>query len=165
MNKYTIGGFLSAVSLNVVSQQDPRNWRHAVLSQFAFCGVALIAWAFLPESARWYCIGGREAECKKILQRVNGKVKGYDVDVEYRKMLVEVEHANAAASLQGGGSYLDVFRGTNRVGNTSVTDLNIANSVQASLDHFFPAVALAGCHRCSHYQYLFELLLRHGRAS
>ncbi|KAJ4167427.1 hypothetical protein NW754_011242 [Fusarium falciforme] len=111
---YTIGGFLSAVSLNVVSQQDPRNWRHAVLSQFAFCGVALIAWAFLPESARWHCIGGREAECKKILQMVNGKVKGYDVDVEYRKMLVEVEHANAAASLQGGGSYLDVFRGTNR---------------------------------------------------
>ncbi|KAJ3542353.1 hypothetical protein NM208_g4149 [Fusarium decemcellulare] len=111
---YTIGSFLSAVSLNVVSQDVPENWRHAVLSQFAFCGVALIAWAFLPESARWHCVQGREAECKKILQKVNGKVEGYDVDREYRKMLVEIERANVTASVQGGGTYWDVFRGTNR---------------------------------------------------
>ncbi|KAJ4252332.1 hypothetical protein NW762_010930 [Fusarium torreyae] len=111
---YTIGGFLSAVSLNVVSQQDPSHWRRAVLSQFAFCGVAVVAWAFLPESPRWLCIKGRETQCKKVLHKVNGKIEGYDVDVEYNKLRVEIEHTNATASLQGGGSYLDVFRGTNR---------------------------------------------------
>lgn len=86
-----------------------------MLSQFALCGVAIIAWAFLPESARWHCIHGRETEAKKILNRVNGKVEGYDVDEEYRRMLTEVEHANVKASVQGGGSYLDVFKGVNRV--------------------------------------------------
>ncbi|KAF4967390.1 hypothetical protein FSARC_5048 [Fusarium sarcochroum] len=111
---YTIGGFLSAVSLNVVSQQDPSHWRRAVLSQFAFCGVAVIVWAFLPESPRWLCMKGRETQCKKVLHKVNGKIEDYDVEVEYRKLRVEIEHANATASLQGGGSYLDVFRGTNR---------------------------------------------------
>lgn len=106
---------MSSVSLNIVSTDKPENWRHAVLSQFAICGVAIIAWAFLPESARWYCMRGRESEAKKILQNMNGKVQGYDVDEEYRKMEVEVEHSRSSASLYRGGSYLEVFRGTNRV--------------------------------------------------
>ncbi|KAF6818682.1 MFS alpha-glucoside [Colletotrichum plurivorum] len=42
-------------------------------------------------------------------------VEGYDVVREYRRMLVEVEHANATASMRSGGSYLDVFRGVNRL--------------------------------------------------
>lgn len=113
--QYTIGAFLSAVSLNIVSQDVSENWRHAVLSQFALCGVAIVAWAFLPESARWHCMHDREAECKKILRKVNGGVKGYDIDLEYTRMLAEVRNQNVSASLQGGGSYLDVFRGTNRV--------------------------------------------------
>ncbi|KAF9874273.1 putative sugar transporter protein [Colletotrichum karsti] len=111
---YTIGSFLSSVSLNIVSQDVPENWRHAVLSQFALCGVAIIAWAFLPESARWHCVHGREAECKRILQKLNGKVEGYDVETEYKHMLVEVEHANATTSIRSGGTYADVFRGVNR---------------------------------------------------
>ncbi|KAM5368279.1 hypothetical protein ACJZ2D_009645 [Fusarium nematophilum] len=111
---YTIGSFLSSVSLNIVSQDSPDRWRRAVLSQFAFCGIAIVAWAFLPESPRWHCVGGRQDECKRVLRRVNGKVEGYDVDREYRNMLAEIENAGVTASMQGGGTYLDVFRGTNR---------------------------------------------------
>lgn len=114
--EYTIGSFLSSVSLNIVSHDKPRNWRRAVLSQFAVCGVAILAWLFLPESARWHCVKGDETESKKILKKLNGKVEGYDVDKEYRSMVVEIEHASSRAAQQGGGSYLEVFRGTNRVG-------------------------------------------------
>ena len=113
--QYSIGQFLSSISLNIVSQDKPKNWRHAVLSQFALCGVALIAWVFLPESARWHCAQGRELACKKILTRVNGKVPGYDVDMEYKRMHLEIENAKIESTIHGGGSYLDVFRGTNRV--------------------------------------------------
>lgn len=131
--QYTIGSFLSAVSLNIVSQQKPEDWRNAVLSQFALCGVAIIAWAFLPESARWHCIHGRETEAKKILQKVNGKVEGYDVDEEYRRMLTEVEHANVKASVQGGGSYLDVFKGVNRVSVSTVMISSLADRYASSV--------------------------------
>lgn len=91
-----------------------------MLSQFALCGAAVIAWVFLPESPRWHCVGGREEETKKILLKVNGKVEGYDVDMEYRRMRVEVQHASEKASLHSGGSYLEVFRGTNRVRELTV---------------------------------------------
>lgn len=86
-----------------------------MLSQFAICGVAIIAWAFLPESARWHCVHGRSTKAKEILHKMNGKVEGYDVDVEYRRMEVEVEHMQTTNAVRRGGSYLDVFKGTNLV--------------------------------------------------
>lgn len=49
------------------------------------------------------------------MRKVNKNVEGYDVDLEYRRMLVEIDHANATASIHGGGCYIDVFRGTNFV--------------------------------------------------
>lgn len=111
---------MSAISLNIVSQDKPENWRNAVLSQFALCGVAILAWAFLPESARWHLAKGRPEECKKILTKLNGKVEGYDVEEECRKMQLELENAKVTASIRGGGTYWDVFRGVNRVSNRTL---------------------------------------------
>ncbi|PSN67207.1 general substrate transporter [Corynespora cassiicola Philippines] len=111
---YAIGSFMSSISLNIVSQDSPDRWRNAVLSQFALCGVAILAWVFLPESARWHLQHDREDKCKEILQKVNGKVEGYDVEKEYKRMRLELENAKVTASLQGGGTYWDVFRGVNR---------------------------------------------------
>ncbi|KAF2108079.1 general substrate transporter [Lophiotrema nucula] len=111
---YSIGSFLSAISLNIVVRQEPHHWRNAVLSQFALCGVAVLAWFFIPESPRWHLQRGREEECKAVLLKINGKVEGYDVDEEYRKMKVELENVKVSAKIQGGGTYWDVFRGVNR---------------------------------------------------
>ncbi|KAL4864970.1 hypothetical protein BDV12DRAFT_200598 [Aspergillus spectabilis] len=69
---YSIGSFLSAISLNIVSQDKPSNWLHAALSHFAFCGVAPIAWLFLPESIRWLCMNGRETQAKKVMASGEG---------------------------------------------------------------------------------------------
>lgn len=113
--QYNIGSFLSAISLNIVSQDVPRNWRHAVLSQFALSGAAIIAWVFLPESPRWHCAKGRKKEAQRILTKINGKVEGYDVETEYTRMLLEIEDSRVARMVQGGGTYRDVFRGTNLV--------------------------------------------------
>ncbi|RSH81397.1 hypothetical protein EHS25_006929 [Saitozyma podzolica] len=111
--QYNIGSFLSAISLNIVSQDVPRNWRHAVLSQFALSGAAIIAWVFLPESPRWHCAKGRKEEAQRILTKINGMVEGYDVELEYTRMLLEIEDTRVARMVQGGGTYRDVFRGTN----------------------------------------------------
>ena len=117
--QYAIGSFMSSISLNIVSQDSPDRWRNAVLSQFALCGVAILAWVFLPESARWHLQHDREDKCKEILQKVNGKVEGYDVEKEYKRMRLELENAKVTASLQGGGTYWDVFRGVNRVSHAT----------------------------------------------
>lgn len=112
---YVIGSFLSGVSLNIVTNQAPENWRNAVLSQFSVAGLAIICWFFIPESARWHAAKGREAEAKKILAKVNAKVSGYDVDQEYTRMRMELENVEISKSIKGGGSYLDLFRGQNFV--------------------------------------------------
>jgi hypothetical protein len=104
--QYNIGSFLSAISLNIVSQDVPRNWRHAVLSQFALSGAAIIAWVFLPESPRWHCAKGRKEEAQRILTKINGKVEGYDVELEYTRMLLEIEDTRVARMVQGGGTNL-----------------------------------------------------------
>lgn len=117
--QYAFGSFFSAVSLNIVTNQPAHQWRHAVLSQFAVSGVAIISWFFIPESPRWHCVNGREEECKKILQKANGNVEGYNVDQEYSRMLIEIENVEVNKSITGGGTYFDVFRGTNFVRQAS----------------------------------------------
>lgn len=114
-HQYSIGSFFTSVSLNIVTQQPPSSWRNAVLSQFAICGVAIIAWWFLPESARWHCVHGRETKAKEILHKMNGRVPGYDVDIEYKRMELEVEHIQSTSAMRSGGTYLDVFKGQNFV--------------------------------------------------
>jgi MFS transporter, SP family, general alpha glucoside:H+ symporter len=115
MLKYAIGSFLSAIALNVVTQDRPEKWRNAVLSQFAFCGVAIVAWCFLPESPRWHCMHGQEGQAKNILRNIYKGVEDYDVDVEYRKMNMEIQTTSEKKEAQQGGTYLEVFQGTNLV--------------------------------------------------
>jgi glutamine amidotransferase-like uncharacterized protein len=63
---------------------------------------------------------GREEQCKRILLKINGSVEGYNVDLEYSRMCQEISNAAATKTIQSGGSYLEVFKGTNLVRNNSV---------------------------------------------
>lgn len=90
-------------------------WRNAVLSQFAISAFAILLWCFIPESARWLCRKGKEEQAKKVMRSVYGKVESYDVDQQYRRMCEEINADKVMATLKGGGTYLDVFRGTNFV--------------------------------------------------
>uniref|UniRef100_UPI0037E8992B solute carrier family 22 member 7a n=1 Tax=Semicossyphus pulcher TaxID=241346 RepID=UPI0037E8992B len=53
-----------------------RDWRHLTLAVTAPCTAAIIAWWWLPESARWLLANGRIEEAKKYLvqcAKMNGK--------------------------------------------------------------------------------------------
>ncbi|XP_041641093.1 solute carrier family 22 member 7a [Cheilinus undulatus] len=53
-----------------------RDWRHLTLAVTAPCTAAIIAWWWLPESARWLLANGRTEEAKKYLvqcAKINGK--------------------------------------------------------------------------------------------
>jgi hypothetical protein len=68
---------------------------------------------FLPESPRWYCQKGKHEQAKKVLQRVNGGVEGYDLETEYAILVQEVEDGRHLAVRSSGTSFFDLFRGTN----------------------------------------------------
>jgi hypothetical protein len=82
-------------------------------------------------------------------------------------MIVEMEHTTAAARLEGGGSYKDLLRGSNRVRliipfRFYVSVLKLNNRTIAPLDYLLPTVALAGSNWSANHKYIFKLLLRHG---
>ena len=75
--------------------------------------LTVIFWFFLPESARWLATKGRHDSAKKILQRVNGRVKGYDVETEYAIILQEVEEGRQLSASASKYPVWACFRGTN----------------------------------------------------
>lgn len=117
-----IGGFLAPVVLTAVEKADPYNWRTPMLTQFAFLGVMLPIFIYLPETASYYASRGEHEKGKATLRRVNGKVKGYDVDREYAIIFNTIEEekrmradldidANSFGEIVR--SYLACFRGVN----------------------------------------------------
>ena len=75
--------------------------------------LTIIFWFFLPESARWLCTKNRHEKAKRILQRVNGRVKGYDVDNEYAILVQEVEEGRQLSAEASRFSVWACFTGTN----------------------------------------------------
>ncbi|RSH84102.1 hypothetical protein EHS25_005347 [Saitozyma podzolica] len=110
---WAVGGFGASIGIQIVSTMPSSQWRHAIYSEWVFIGIALIIWVFLPESPRWYCQKGKHEQAKKILQRVNGGVEGYDLETEYAILVQEVEDGHRLAVRSSGTSFFDLFRGTN----------------------------------------------------
>lgn len=75
----------------------------------------MIILVIIPESPRFYARRGNDEAAKKVLQRINGGVEGYDVDREYATLKQEVEDGKQLAVLAKGISFIDLFRGTNLV--------------------------------------------------
>ena len=90
-------------------------WRHAVYSQWAFIGMAIIMLVFIPESPRFLAAKGRHDKAKKILKHMNGNVEGYDLEHEYNIILKELEDGKILSDKQKEVNVLDCFRGTNLV--------------------------------------------------
>lgn len=118
-----MGQFLCAVVLNIVNKQDPAYWRRAIYSEWAFSGMALIVWLILPESPRWLCERGRTEKARAALKSINGGAKGYDLDKEYLILETEVEDGHILAEQQKGLAFTAVFKGTNLVSTTFISQL------------------------------------------
>ncbi|KAL2802576.1 general substrate transporter [Aspergillus granulosus] len=79
----TIGKFLANLVLMVVHESDPTDYKTPILTQWAFLGIMLPIFIFLPETPAYYANRGQDKQGQKTLARVNGKIDGYNVDVEY----------------------------------------------------------------------------------
>ncbi|CAK7234725.1 hypothetical protein SBRCBS47491_009046 [Sporothrix bragantina] len=110
---WALGGFGSAIALQIVSTLPQSQWRHAVYSQWVFVGLAIICLVFLPESPRFYAQRGNHEKAKKTMARIYKGVPDWDLEHEYSIVLKEIEDGKVLLDKQRGVSVLDCFRGTN----------------------------------------------------
>ncbi|RSH85773.1 hypothetical protein EHS25_003914 [Saitozyma podzolica] len=93
----------------------PSLWRCAIWSNWAFTGTACLLWILLPETPRYYCQKGREADTKRVLTRLYGETPGYDVDAEYIMLEREVYDRAQANEERKAGSYAELSKQPNLI--------------------------------------------------
>ncbi|PSN71411.1 MFS general substrate transporter [Corynespora cassiicola Philippines] len=114
----SFGKFLPPMVLMLVQNANPLNYKVPILTQWGFLGLMLPIFIWLPETAAYYAARGMDDQGKATLRRVNGRVEGYDVEVEYaiikntileeKSRSAELEPQSVKGVIQ---SYLDCFRG------------------------------------------------------
>jgi hypothetical protein len=67
----------------------------------------------IPESPRWYLRVGKRDKAAKVLQRLNGKIPGYDIERELDFMTYELTGELDMLAESAKVSYLELFRGSN----------------------------------------------------
>ncbi|KAF4107376.1 solute carrier family 22 member 7a [Onychostoma macrolepis] len=98
---WSVGNMLLALLAYLI-----RDWRHLILVVTSPCLVGIIAWWWIPESARWLLANGRVDEAQKYLiqcAKMNGK-HTHKLDTETLKKITVSEVSNK------NHSYLDLVR-------------------------------------------------------
>ncbi|XP_073682253.1 solute carrier family 22 member 7a [Garra rufa] len=100
---WSIGNMLLALLAYLI-----RDWRHLILAVTSPCLVGIIAWWWIPESARWLLANGRVEEAQKYLiqcAKMNGKDSyTHKLDTETLKKITVTEVSSK------NHSYLDLVR-------------------------------------------------------
>lgn len=100
---WSVGNMLLALLAYLI-----RDWRHLILAVTSPCLVGIIAWWWIPESARWLLANGRVEEAQKYLiqcAKMNGKHSyTHKLDTETLKKITISEVTNK------NHSYLDLVR-------------------------------------------------------
>ncbi|KAF2014274.1 MFS general substrate transporter [Aaosphaeria arxii CBS 175.79] len=96
-----IGKFLANLVLMLVQQTNPMNYKVPILTQWGFVGMMLPIFLWLPETPAYYAERDLHEAGKKTLARVNGKVEGYDIEVEYAIILNTIREEKYARSQAG----------------------------------------------------------------
>lgn len=118
----TFGKFLAPLILLICEKIDPKEYKVPILTQWAFLGLMLPIFIWLPETAQYYAERDQDEEGKETLRRINGNVPGYDVEVEYAIIKNGIlEQRRRKNELEGYNlswrellwSYLECFRGNN----------------------------------------------------
>lgn len=68
---------------------------------------------YIPESPWYYSLKGRHDRAKQVLQRLNGKVEGYDIEHEYAVIRYDVDRAMALRQASSAIGWLSIFKGVN----------------------------------------------------
>jgi SP family general alpha glucoside:H+ symporter-like MFS transporter len=110
---FSLGGLLAGVGLSVINTNSPYNWRLPVYTQFGMIGLAIIIYIFLPESPWWLVSKGRLEDARKILQKKNSSVPGYDLDAELGIIVHTIELQRQEAKLAKLEGPLSMLQGLN----------------------------------------------------
>ncbi|KAM6522876.1 hypothetical protein FALCPG4_012491 [Fusarium falciforme] len=78
-----IGKFLANLVLMLVQETNPENYKVPILTQWGFLGIMLPIFLWLPETPAYYAERDMDEQGKKTLERINGNVEGYNIEVEY----------------------------------------------------------------------------------
>lgn len=111
--QFAIGQLASAIGVHVVAFMPENKWRHIIYSEWVFSGIACLLWLFLPESPRWLAMKGKDEQAKAVLRRMNGRIDGYDVDLEFQILQEEIEDGRRLTAQANALSYFAIFKGTN----------------------------------------------------
>ncbi|WVQ84236.1 hypothetical protein IAT38_006388 [Cryptococcus sp. DSM 104549] len=117
------GGFMAPLILFICKKSvGETEWKIPVLTQWAFLGIMLPIFIWLPETPSYFAARGMHEQGRAVLRRVNGKVQGYDVDAEYEvlaNIIAEEQEKLAALGMEDQSfrsilrSYAECFKGTN----------------------------------------------------
>ncbi|WWC91994.1 uncharacterized protein L201_006948 [Kwoniella dendrophila CBS 6074] len=117
------GGFMAPLILFICKKTlGEREYKIPILTQWAFLGIMLPIFLYLPETPAYFAARGLHDQGIAVLRRVNGGIKGYNVEEEYaviRNTIEEEQERSAALGLDDNNwrailrSYVECFRGTN----------------------------------------------------
>ncbi|WVQ79774.1 hypothetical protein IAT38_001874 [Cryptococcus sp. DSM 104549] len=117
-----VGSFLAPLILFAISKHDKSEWKIPIYTQWAFLGIMLPIFVWLPETPSYFAARDQHDKGIAVLRRVNGNVEGYDVEAEYevvKNIIIEERERRAAEGHENENwrtmlrSYKECFEGSN----------------------------------------------------
>ncbi|KAH8691383.1 hexose transporter [Talaromyces proteolyticus] len=112
---FVVGQLFASVALNRLNASSPYDFRTPIYTQWAMIGVIIIIFVFIPETPWWLVSKGKMESARKVLQKYNGNVQGYDVQEQISIMSNTIEEERYIASLNSEEGTWSVFRGRNLI--------------------------------------------------
>ena len=130
-----------------LNKSHPDDYLLAMRVLWAPIGLMIIFWAFIPESPWFHARQGNKQLAMKSLKQLYGNVEGYDFEEEYSIIERTITHEREVLAHKP--TYLDVFRGVDRVSPTKSPQYCSVPDVRnvLSLSCFFLLVASSGVFR------------------
>ncbi|KAL4867811.1 hypothetical protein BDV12DRAFT_209528 [Aspergillus spectabilis] len=119
----TIGKFLAPLVLLVCEKRNEMEYKIPILTQWAFLGLMLPIFMWLPETAQYYAERDQDDRGRNTLCRINGGFPDYDIDSEYaviknnildqRRLRQELGEDREVGWKQMLKSYVECLKGVN----------------------------------------------------
>jgi MFS family permease len=107
---WIVGQFFAPVALQVMSESAPNDYMTPIYTQWAMIGLMIMIYLAIPESPAWYAGKGKEEAAKKSLLWLNRGVENYNVEHQYKLLLITVEHERAVALEQRSVHWHAIFK-------------------------------------------------------
>ncbi|KAI9166336.1 MFS transporter fmqE [Paramyrothecium foliicola] len=108
---WLIGQFFAPIALYVMNKRTPMDYLTPIYTQWSQIGLMLLIFIFVPESPAWAASKGLEERAKKSLHRLHWEVEGYNVDHQYRLLVLNIEHENKVAAQHSREKWYAIFFG------------------------------------------------------